>query len=74
MDFQSSTTSNDEEILRQELVPNYSLLTPSIRARVDDVLNLLVVCTEKTMIQSFSRMGLFEETPLLRSHLWKLML
>jgi hypothetical protein len=47
---------------------------PSIKARIDDVLALLLVCNDKSMIQSFSRLGLFDETPLLRSHIWKLLL
>lgn len=65
MDFELDNSdkqdkSSDEELLRKELVPNYAVLTPSIRIRIDDVLNLLLVCTDKSMIQSFSRMGLFE--------------
>ena len=61
----------EKERLKGELVPNFNLLNEDIQGRIEDVLVVLLSVADKNMLQSYSRMGLLEETPLLRSHVWK---
>ena len=35
------------------------------------ILDLLLTHPDKRQVQEFSRLGLLEEAPLLRSHIWK---
>ena len=57
--------------LKDELVPNFSLLDHNVQKEIVHILDLLLTRPDKKVIQEFSRLGFLEEAPLLRSHIWK---
>ena len=52
-------------------MPNFSLLDHHVQKEILHVIDVLLIAPDKKTIQEFSRLGVLEEAPLLRSLIWK---
>jgi hypothetical protein len=70
MDF-SGEPQLEAHTLKEELIPNFHLLDHHVQTEIVNILETLVAHPSKRVVQEFSRLGLLEEAPLLRAHIWK---
>lgn len=67
----SEDSEMEAHTLKEELIPNFNLIDHHVQTEIVNILETLVSHPSKRVLQEFSRLGLLEETPLLRAHIWK---
>jgi hypothetical protein len=67
----SAESEVEAHTLKEELIPNFNLLDHNVQTEIVNILETLVSHPSKRVVQEFSRLGLLEEAPLLRAHIWK---
>jgi hypothetical protein len=67
----SAESQLETHTLKEELIPNFHLLDHHVQTEIVNILETLVSHPSKRVVQEFSRLGLLEEAPLLRAHIWK---